>query len=321
MATFDVNGNVRRETSTANGSLVDYSFSFQVNATTDVDVYVDDVIKSASTDYTIVDSAGNAGLNSNGTGTVRFTTAPANNTVVAVVSDVPLSRTSTYTSGGNITANSLEADFDTITMQVGDADEKLSRALLAPTSEPSSSDLTIPNKDDRKGKLLGFNATTGNPEPQSSSVSSASVNSTVTGAAGTAATASASYNSSTGAIEFDFTIPQGAQGAAGNNGIFTSIASTLEAQTGTENTKGMTPLRVAEAITAQVSGVTAVASKFFGVKIVKDSVGRAILTQEHTLVGGSENLQVSDYDTYFFATGSVGLTLRASDGHLLIDLP
>ena len=88
-----------------------------------------------------------------------------------------------------------------------------------------------------------------------------------------------------------------------------------------ENTKGMTALRVAEAITAQVSGVTAVASKFFGVKVVTDSVGRAILTQEHTLVGGSENLKVSDYDTYFFATGSVGLTLRASDGHLLIDLP
>ena len=61
--------------------------------------------------------------------------------------------------------------------------------------------------------------------------------------------------------------------------------------------------------------------KFFGVKTTTDSVGRTILQQEHTLVGGSENLKISDYDTYFFATGSVGLTLRASDGHLLIDLP
>ena len=83
----------------------------------------------------------------------------------------------------------------------------------------------------------------------------------------------------------------------------------------------MTPLRVSEAISAQVSGVSAVASKFFGVKKRVDSDNRTILVQEHTLVGGSENLVLSDYETYFFATGSVGLSLRTSDGHLLIDLP
>ena len=70
-----------------------------------------------------------------------------------------------------------------------------------------------------------------------------------------------------------------------------------------------------------MSGVSAVASKFFGVKTTTDSVGRTILQQEHTLVGGTENLVLADYETYFFATGSVGLTLRSSDGHLLIDLP
>ena len=66
------------------------------------------------------------------------------------------------------------------------------------------------------------------------------------------------------------------------------------------------------------------AARDFGVKKIVETtsgVGRTILQQEHTLVGGSENLVLSDYETYFFATGSVGLTLRSSDGHLLIDLP
>lgn len=44
----------------------------------------------------------------------------------------------------------------------------------------------------------------------------------------------------------------GANGADGADGVFSQIASEGEAQAGTDNTKGMTPLRVADAITAQV---------------------------------------------------------------------
>ena len=44
----------------------------------------------------------------------------------------------------------------------------------------------------------------------------------------------------------------GANGATGANGIFSAIASQGEAETGTDNTKGMSPLRTAQAITAQV---------------------------------------------------------------------
>ena len=104
--------------------------------------------------------------------------------------------------------------------------------------------MTIPNKTTRAGKNLAFDSN-GVPTVSSSSVSSASVGTTTTGAAGTSASASATYDSTTSNVEFDFTIPQGAQGAAGNDGIFTSVASQSEAEAGTENTKGMTPLRVA----------------------------------------------------------------------------
>jgi len=322
MATFSLNDTIRRVVGTGNGSNPDFTFSFQVNATTDIKVFVDDVLKTLSTHYTIVDSSNVAGLNADGTGTVKFTSGniPANNALVSIVSDLPLSRSNVYSTGGNITGTSLEDDFDTISMKLGDADEQLGRSLKAPPSELTSVDLTIPNKATRAGKNLAFDSN-GVPTVSSSSVSSASVGTTTTGAAGSSASASATFDSTTGNVEFDFTIPQGAQGAAGNDGVFNAIASQTEAETGTENTKGMTPLRVAQAINTQVSGVSAVASKFFGVKTTTDSVGRTILQQEHTLVGGTENLVLADYETYFFATGSVGLTLRSSDGHLLIDLP
>ena len=57
---------------------------------------------------------------------------------------------------------------------------------------------------------------------------------------------------------------QGPTGAAGNagldgaDGIFTQIASKVEAEAGVENTKGMTALRTAEAIQVQVSTHTSV---------------------------------------------------------------
>jgi len=46
----------------------------------------------------------------------------------------------------------------------------------------------------------------------------------------------------------------GANGAPGNDGVFSEIASQGEAQAGVENTKGMTSLRTAQAITSQLPG-------------------------------------------------------------------
>lgn len=161
MATFSVNDQVRRDVTVGDGSTVSFPFSFQVNATTDVKVYVDDTLKVAGTHYDIVDSADSAGLNSDGTGKVKFKTTPtdytpANNAMVTVVSEVPVARTSVYTAGGNITAASLESDFDTITMQVGDREQEIARAILGPLSDPTSTSMILPDKDTRRNKYLAF---------------------------------------------------------------------------------------------------------------------------------------------------------------------
>ena len=169
MATFSVNDQARRAQSTGNGSATEFSFSFQVNSTSDIKVYIGDTLKTLSTHYTIVDSSAAAGLNTDGTGVVKFITSPTDYTpadgdVVTILSDVPVARTSVYTSGGNITAASLESDFDTITMQVADREERDARQLTAPVSDPTSIDMTLPAKASRLGKALGFNSSSGNPE-------------------------------------------------------------------------------------------------------------------------------------------------------------
>mgnify|MGYP001284418350 FL=1 len=167
MATFSVNDTLRRAILTGNGSTTSFAFSFQVNAITDIKVYVDGTLKTQGTgsaNYAVQDGSGSAGLSNTGTGAVVFVTAPANATTITILSDIPLARTSLYTSGGNVTASSLENDFDTLTMAIGDREERDARSLQAPVQDPTSIDMTLPAKASRLGKLLGFNSSTGNPE-------------------------------------------------------------------------------------------------------------------------------------------------------------
>ena len=232
MATFSVNDQTRRVV--ASGA-AEVSFSFQVNATSDVKVFVDGTQKTESTHYDIKTSADAAGLNTDGTGKVVFTTGnvPAGTTTVTILSDVPAARTSVYTAGGNITATSLEADFDTMTMLIGDREERDSRALLAPVDDPTTIDMTIPDKDTRAGKALAFNSSTGNPEAiQQVTGAAVNVSSLSTGSSPTA-----SVTVSGGTATFALGIPTGATGATGATGS-AGAAATISVGTVTTGAAG-----------------------------------------------------------------------------------
>jgi hypothetical protein len=215
MATFSLNDTVRRAISTGNGSTTSFAFSFQINAIADIKVYVDGTLKTQGTgsaNYAVQDGSGNAGLTNTGTGAVVFVTAPSNATTITILSDIPLSRTSLYTSGGNVTASSLEDDFDTITMALGDREERDARSIKAPVQDPISIDMTLPAKADRLGKLLGFNSSTGNPEA------------TFTTADGQTLNAIASDIATLADLQDGTTVSNGLSGLAGITGNITTVA-------------------------------------------------------------------------------------------------
>jgi len=163
MATYDVTDQTtaRRVQFTGNGTAGPFAFAFQVNATSEVKVYVDTTEKTETTHYTVA-------LNSStGAGTISFTTGnhPTSSQTITILSDIPLSRTSVYTSGGQFTASSLEDDFDTNMFVHQQTNEEINRSLRQAEHDViSGADMTLPVKDTRKGTVLGFNATTGNPE-------------------------------------------------------------------------------------------------------------------------------------------------------------
>jgi hypothetical protein len=76
-----------------------------------------------------------------------------------------LERLTAYTNAGDFLAADVNNDFDRLWLALqqngGDLD---GRVLIAPNTDPTSIDMTIPDKATRLGKYLRFNDTTGNPE-------------------------------------------------------------------------------------------------------------------------------------------------------------
>jgi hypothetical protein len=77
----------------------------------------------------------------------------------------------------------------------------------------------------------------------------------------------------------------GPNGAPGVDGIFSAIASKTEAELGTDNVKGMSPLRVAEAIVAQaptVCGITALQAEIDAAEAVSAALNTRVTNLEAT---------------------------------------
>lgn len=211
MATYDVTAQTRRVQFTGNNSAGPFAFSFQVNATDQIKVYVDSTVKTETTHYTV-------SLNSStGAGTISFTTGnhPTDSQTITILGSIPLSRTSVYTSGGQLTSASLESDFDTNMFIHQQTNEEIDRSLrLAEHDVISGADMTLPVKASRLGKVLGFNSSTGNPEATETLTNATVTVSTLS--AGASATASVSV--SNGTVAFTLGIPTGATGATGASG-------------------------------------------------------------------------------------------------------
>ena len=163
----DITAQSRRVQYTGNGSAGPFAFAWQLNAYTELKVYVDSTLKSAGTHYNVENNSSETGkINTDGTGRVRFTSGnfPTSSEKITLVSNVPLARTSIYTTGGPLTAANLETDHDTHLMHDQQLQSGIDRALTAPEYDPHDINMTLPAKASRLGVVLGFNATTGNPE-------------------------------------------------------------------------------------------------------------------------------------------------------------
>ena len=146
----------RRNQYTSSGSLGPYNFTFVIYADADIAIYVNDTLKILSTHYTV-------STNANGTGSITFTAgnAPASAALVTLIGKKDISRTTRFTSGGPLTADALETEFNTNLALLQQLEEKISRAITLPIETDATRPLEFPydnTEANNANRLLKFNS-------------------------------------------------------------------------------------------------------------------------------------------------------------------
>lgn len=133
-----------------------YSFSFEVIANTDVAVYKNTTLLTLTTDYTVT-------INSNGTGSVTLVSAATGSDNITLVGNRSIERATDFVTGGDLFANTLNTEFDSLVIFAQQIKEEAGRGLKAAITDPTDVNMTLPIKSSRKGKVLAFDSTTGDP--------------------------------------------------------------------------------------------------------------------------------------------------------------
>jgi len=153
---YPISDVTRRVVYTGSAGVGPYSFTFEVLANTDIQVYKNTTLLTLTTNYTVT-------INANGTGSVTLVVAATGTDTITIVGDRAIQRATDFVTGGDLFANTLNDEFDSLVIFAQQVDEKADRGLKAPVTDPTDVNMVLPVKASRKGKVLAFDGTTGDP--------------------------------------------------------------------------------------------------------------------------------------------------------------
>lgn len=147
--TIDISNNNPRISYTVAAGVTQTSFAvpFEFFDDSDVNVYVDGVLKTITSDYTVSGGSGS-------TGTINISVSgPAD---VALSRDTTIERITDFTAGVDINRAALNTQLDTLTAIGADVKDLAERAIRIKDFDPSTSSLELPAASVRADKLLSF---------------------------------------------------------------------------------------------------------------------------------------------------------------------
>lgn len=155
--TIDISDNNPRAIYTVAQGVTQTSFAvpFEFFADSDLNVYVDSVLKTITTHYTV-----SGGDGSTGTVTMSVTGAAGGSTV-AITRDVTIERVTDFTPGVEINRAALNTQLDTLTAIAADIKDQALRAIRVQDFDPSTTGFEIPLAADRANKVFAFNSSGG----------------------------------------------------------------------------------------------------------------------------------------------------------------
>ena len=138
---------------TATSGQTAFTVPFEFFDNSDLNVYINDTLKTLTTHYTVTGGDGS-------TGSITLVTGATAGDVVVITRDVTLERTTDFPSSGPFQVASLNTELDKVVAMIADMKDLADRGLRLSDSDTSAA-LVLANKDTRKGTVLAFNATTG----------------------------------------------------------------------------------------------------------------------------------------------------------------
>ncbi len=151
-----ITAQTQHNTYNPDGVVTTFAYSFCTFDDADIKVYADDVLVS-SADYTVTGVGTRAG------GSIVFTTAPVSTIAELLIKLVPsFARTNDYQQNGELLSDTLDDDIDRLYSLQQYNNANTGRSLTF--DDVTATDMVlVGDADDRKGKLLGFDASTGDP--------------------------------------------------------------------------------------------------------------------------------------------------------------
>lgn len=145
------NNNPRIEYSVAQGvTQTSFAVPFEFFNDTDLTVYVDAVVKTQGTHYTV-----SGGDGSTGTITMSVTGITGGSEVV-ITRNIPLERVTDFSAGADINRAALNEQLDTLTAMIADLKAKIERAPALPEYDTIGYSFTLPDSATRASKYLAF---------------------------------------------------------------------------------------------------------------------------------------------------------------------
>jgi len=163
--TIDISNNIPRIEYTVAEGVEETSFEvpFEFFSDSDINVYVDGVLKTITTDYDITGGDGSTGQIDFVVATepdIQQVTGATGGSVVIITRHIPIERVTDFPSGIDINRAALNTQFDTVIGMIADVNTKSGRALSIADSEVATS-LVLPSIANRAGRVLSFNSSTG----------------------------------------------------------------------------------------------------------------------------------------------------------------
>jgi len=139
---------------TGDNSTTAFTYGNKIFVNTELEVYSDNVLQTLTTHYTV------SGVGLADGGTVTYVTAPANSVKIVIIRNVPDKQSTDYPVGGSLPSVTIEDDLDRRTIVSQQQEEKLSRAILAPSGEVQT-DMTLPVAATRASQFVAFDGNGG----------------------------------------------------------------------------------------------------------------------------------------------------------------